>query len=54
MALRCFFTHGRSADILKVSQTMGKISSTISFSYKVQHTIFSNPTNLVFAMNLVV
>jgi hypothetical protein len=49
---KCFFTHGRSADILKVSQTMGM--SAVQGHY---HTAFcikywANPDNLFFAMNV--
>ncbi len=49
---KCFFTHGRSADILKVSQTMGM--SAVQGHY---HTAFcikywANPHHLFFAMNV--
>jgi hypothetical protein len=49
---KCFFTHGRSADVLKVSQTMG-----LSACQGHYHTAFcikywANPNNLFFAMNV--
>ena len=49
---RCFFTHGRSADILKVSQTMGM--SAVQGHYHTQFCIkyWANPDNLFFAMNV--
>ena len=49
---RCFFTHGRSADVLKVSQTMGM--STVQGHYHTKFVIsyWANPDNLFFAMNV--
>ena len=49
---RCFFTHGRSADILKVSQTMG--ISAVQGHYHTQFCIkwWANPDNLFFGMNV--
>ena len=49
---RCFFTHGRSADVLKVSQTMGM--SAVQGHYHTKFLIqwWANPNNLFFAMNV--
>jgi predicted phosphodiesterase len=49
---KCFFTHGRSTDILKVSQTMGM--SAVQGHYHTKFLIqwWANPDNLYFAMNV--
>ena len=48
---RCFFTHGRSADVLKVSQTMGM--SAVQGHYHTKFVIsWANPDNLFFGMNV--
>jgi predicted phosphodiesterase len=49
---RCFFTHGRSADVLKVSQTMGM--SCVQGHYHTKFVIswWANPDNLFFGMNV--
>ena len=49
---KCFFTHGRAADILKVSQTMGM--SAVQGHYHTKFTIqwWANPDNLFFGMNV--
>ena len=49
---KCFFTHGRSADILKVSQTQAM--STVSGHYHTKFLIswWANPDNLFFAMQV--
>jgi len=49
---RCFFTHGRAADVLKVSQTMGM--SAVQGHYHTKFTIqwWANPDNLFFGMNV--
>ena len=49
---KCFFTHGRATDILKVSQTMGM--SAVQGHYHTKFVIqwWANPDNLFFAMNV--
>jgi predicted phosphodiesterase len=49
---RCFFTHGRSAEVLKVSQTMGM--SCVQGHYHTKFVIswWANPDNLFFGMNV--
>lgn len=49
---RCFFTHGRSADVLKVSQAMGM--SCVQGHYHTKFVIswWANPDNLFFGMNV--
>ena len=49
---KCFFTHGRSADVLKVSQTMGM--SAVQGHYHTAFTIkyWANPDRLFWAMNV--
>ena len=49
---KCFFTHGRSADVLKVSQTMGM--SACQGHYHTAFTIkyWANPNRLFWAMNV--
>ena len=49
---RCFFTHGRSADILKVSQTMGMSAVQGHYHTKFLVSWWANPDNLFFAMNV--
>ena len=49
---RCFFTHGRSADILKVSQTMGMSAVQGHYHTKFLISWWANPDNLFFAMNV--
>jgi len=49
---RCFFTHGRSADILKVSQTMGMSAVQGHYHTKFLVSYWANPDNLFFAMNV--
>jgi len=49
---RCFFTHGRAADVLKVSQTMGM--SAVQGHYHTKFTIqwWANQNNLSFEMKV--
>ena len=49
---RCFFTHGRSADVLKTSQAMGM--SCVQGHYHTKFVIswWANPDNLFFGMNV--
>ena len=49
---KCFFTHGRATDVLKVSQTMGM--SAVQGHYHTKFLIqwWANPDNLYFAMNV--
>ena len=49
---KCFFTHGRSADILKVSQTMGMSAVQGHYHTKFLISYWANPNNLFFAMNV--
>ena len=49
---RCFFTHGRSADISKVSQTMGMSAVQGHYHTKFLISWWANPDNLFFAMNV--
>ena len=49
---RCFFTHGRSADILKVSQTMGMSAVQGHYHTKFLISWWANPDNLFFGMNV--
>jgi len=49
---RCFFTHGRSADVLKVSQTMGMNCVQGHYHTKFLISYWANPDNLFFAMNV--
>tara|TARA_R100001594_G_scaffold76702_1_gene111357 strand:- start:591 stop:1289 length:699 start_codon:yes stop_codon:yes gene_type:complete len=49
---RCFFTHGRSADILKVSQTMGMSAVQGHYHTKFLVSWWANPDNLFFGMNV--
>ena len=49
---RCFFTHGRSADVLKVSQTMGMSAVQGHYHTKFLVSYWANPDNLFFAMNV--
>ena len=49
---RCFFTHGRSADILKVSQTMGMSAVQGHYHTKFLISWWANPDNLFFSMNV--
>ena len=49
---RCFFTHGRSADVLKVSQTMGMSAVQGHYHTKGVVSYWANPDNLFFAMNV--
>ena len=49
---RCFFTHGRSADVLKVSQTMGMSAVQGHYHTKFLVSWWANPDNLFFAMNV--
>jgi len=49
---RCFFTHGRSADILKVSQTMGMSAIQGHYHTKFLISYWANPDSLFFAMNV--
>ena len=49
---RCFFTHGRSADVLKVSQTMGLSAVQGHYHTKFLISWLANPDNLFFAMNV--
>jgi len=49
---RCFFTHGRSADVLKTSQAMGM--SCVQGHYHTKFVIswWATPDNLFFGMNV--
>jgi predicted phosphodiesterase len=49
---KCFFTHGRSADVLKVSQTMGMSAVQGHYHTKFVISYWANPDNLFFAMNV--
>ena len=49
---RCFFTHGKSADILKVSQTMGMSAVQGHYHTKFLVAWWANPDNLFFGMNV--
>ena len=49
---QCFFTHGRSADILKVSQTMGMSACQGHYHTAFCIKYWANPNNLFFAMNV--
>jgi len=49
---RCFFTHGRSADVLKVSQTMGMSAVQGHYHTKFVISYWANPDNLFFGMNV--
>ena len=49
---RCFFTHGRSADILKVSQAMGMSAVQGHYHTKFLISWWANPDNLFFGMNV--
>ena len=49
---RCFFTHGRSADVLKVSQTIGMSAVQGHYHTKFVVSYWANPDNLFFAMNV--
>jgi len=49
---RCFFTHGRSADVLKVSQAMGMSAVQGHYHTKFVISYWANPDNLFFGMNV--
>jgi|TARA_R110000751_G_scaffold3061_1_gene15744 predicted phosphodiesterase len=49
---RCFFTHGRSADVLKTSQTMGMSCVQGHYHTKFVISYWANPDNLFFGMNV--
>ena len=49
---RCFFTHGRSADVLKVSQAMGMSCVQGHYHTKFVVSWWANPDNLFFGMNV--
>ncbi len=49
---RCFFTHGRAADILKVSQTMGMNAVQGHYHTKFLISWWANPDNLFWGMNV--
>ena len=49
---RCFFTHGRSADVLKVSQTMGMNCVQGHYHTKFVISYWANPDNIFWAMNV--
>ena len=49
---RCFFTHGRSADVLKVSQSMGMSAVQGHYHTKFVISYWANPDNLFFGMNV--
>ena len=46
------FTHGRSADILKVSQTMGMSAVQGHYHTKFVISWWANPDNIFFGMNV--
>ena len=49
---RCFFTHGSSVDILKVSQAMGMSAVQGHYHTKFVISYWANPDNLFFGMNV--
>ena len=49
---KCFFTHGRSADILKVSQTMGMSAVQGHYHTKFVISYWANPDDIFFGMNV--
>ena len=49
---RCFFTHGRSADILKVSQTMGMSAVQGHYHTKFVISYWANPDAIMWGMNV--
>jgi len=49
---RCFFTHGRAADVLKVSQSMGMNAVQGHYHTKFLISWWANPDNLFFGMNV--
>ena len=49
---KCFFTHGRSADISKVSQAMGMSAVQGHYHTKCVISYWANPHNIFFAMNV--
>ena len=49
---RCFFTHGRSADILKVSQTMGMSAVQGHYHTKFVISYWANTDNIFWGMNV--
>ena len=49
---KCFFTHGRSADISKVSQAMGMSAVQGHYHTKFVISYWANPDNIFFAMNV--
>ena len=49
---KCFFTHGRSADISKVSQAMGMSAVQGHYHTKFLISYWANPDNIFFAMNV--
>ena len=49
---RCFFTHGMSADILKVSQSMGMSAVQGHYHTKFVISWWANPDHLFFGMNV--
>ena len=49
---RCFFTHGRAADVLKVSQTMGMNAVQGHYHTKFLISWWANPDNLFWGMNV--
>ena len=49
---RCFFTHGRSADVLKVSQAMGMSCVQGHYHTKFLISYWANPDNIFFGMNV--
>lgn len=49
---RCFFTHGRTADCIKLSQSMGMSAVQGHYHTKFNIQYWANPDNLFFAMNV--
>lgn len=49
---KCFFTHGRAADILKVSQTMGMSAVQGHYHTKFVISYWANPDDIFFGMNV--
>ena len=49
---KCFFTHGRSADILKVSQTMGMSAVQGHYHTKFVISYWANPDAIMWGMNV--
>jgi len=49
---RCHFTHGRSADVLKTSQSMGMSAVQGHYHTKLSVSYWANPDNIFFGMQV--